>query len=211
MVCGCRSVAQSCWTLCNPTDCVCTPGFRVLRYLLESAQILVHWVGDATWPSHPLSPSSSAFNLSQHQGLFQWVSSLHQVTKVVELQLQHQSFQPWMFRVDFLYDWLVWSPCSSRDSEESSLVQKHQFFSTQPSLLSSSHIHMWLLEKPSLWLDRPLSAKWRVCLLTPCLRLFIAFLPKEQSSSHFMAAVTVCGEGELHFLPLAMIRRYEEL
>ena len=59
---------------------------------------------------HPLSSPSPAFNLSQHQGLFQWVSSLHQVAKVLELQLQHQSFQ-WIFRTDFLYNWLVWSPC----------------------------------------------------------------------------------------------------
>ena len=71
-------------------------------------------------PSHPLSPPSPpAINLSQHQGLFQWVGFSHQVAKVLELQLQHQSFQ-WIFRVDFLYDWLVWSPCSPRDSQESS-------------------------------------------------------------------------------------------
>ena len=81
----------------------------------------VHWVGDAIQPSHPLS-SPSTFNLSQHQGLFQWVSSSHQVAKVLELQLQHQSFQ-WIFRVDFLLDWMVWSPCSARDSQESSTPQ----------------------------------------------------------------------------------------
>ena len=57
-------------------------------------------------------------NLSQHQGLLQWVSSSHQVAKVLELQLQHQSFR-WIFRVGFLYDWLVWSLCSPRDSQES--------------------------------------------------------------------------------------------
>ena len=65
----------------------------------------------------PLSPF--AFNLSQHQGLFQWVSSLHQVGEVLELQLQHQSFQ-WVFRLDFLKDWLLGSPFSPRDSQESS-------------------------------------------------------------------------------------------
>ena len=71
-------------------------------------------------PSHPLlSPSSPAFNSFPHQGLFQWVSSSHQVAKILELQLQHQSFQ-WIFRVDFLWDWLVWSPCSPRDFQESS-------------------------------------------------------------------------------------------
>ena len=76
--------------------------------------------------SHPLLPPSPfAFNLSLHQGLFQWVGSSHQAARVLELQLQHQSFQ-WIFRVDFLYDWLVWSPCSQMDSLESSSVPKFQ-------------------------------------------------------------------------------------
>ena len=77
----------------------------------------VHWLGGAIQPSHPLSPSSSAFSLSQHQCLFQWVSCSHQVDKALEFQ--HQSFQR-VFRVDFLLDWLVWSPCSPRGSQESS-------------------------------------------------------------------------------------------
>ena len=68
---------------------------------------LIHWVGDAIQPSHPLSsPSPPAFNHSQHQGLFKWVSSLHQVTKVLELQLQHQSFQG-LF-ILFLLGWIGW-------------------------------------------------------------------------------------------------------
>ena len=66
-----------------------------------------------------LCPSSPVFNLSQHQGLFQWVGSWHQVAKVLEFQLQHQSFQ-WIFRTDFLWDWLVRSLCSPRDSRASS-------------------------------------------------------------------------------------------
>ena len=79
-----------------------TTGFPVHYQLLELTQIHVHWVGDAIQPSHPLSsPSPPVFNLSQHQGLFKWVSSLHQVAKVLECQLQHQSFQ-WIFRTDFL-------------------------------------------------------------------------------------------------------------
>ena len=78
------------------------------------------WVSDAIQPSHPLSsPSPPTFNLSQHQGLFQGVSSSHQVAKVLEFQLQRQSFQ-WIFRTDFLEDGLVGSPCSPRDSQESS-------------------------------------------------------------------------------------------
>ena len=95
------SVAQSCLTLCNLMDCS-TPGFPVHHQLLELAQTHVHQVSDDIQPSHPLSSSSPpAFNLSQHQGLFQWVSSLHQVAKVLEFQLQHQSFQ-WIFRTNFL-------------------------------------------------------------------------------------------------------------
>ena len=86
-------------SLCEPMDCS-MPGFPVLHYLPEFAQTHVHWVGDAVQPSHHLSsPSPPAFNLSQNQGLFQWVSSSHQLAKVLELQLQHQSFQ-WIFRVD---------------------------------------------------------------------------------------------------------------
>ena len=95
------SVAQSCPTLCHPMDCS-TPGLPVHHQLLESTQTHVHWVGDAIQPSHPLlSPSPPTFNLSQHQGLFKWVSSLHQVAKVLEFQLQHQSFQ-WTPRNDHL-------------------------------------------------------------------------------------------------------------
>ena len=91
---------QSCPTLCNPINCS-TPGFPVHHQFLELAQTHVHQVGDAIQPSHPLSSPSPDFNLSQHQSLFQWVSFSHQVEKVLEFQLQHQSFQ-WIFRTDFL-------------------------------------------------------------------------------------------------------------
>ena len=84
--------------LCEPKDCS-TPGFPVHHQLPECTQTHIYWVGDAIQPSHPQSsPSPPAFNLSQHQGLF-WVSCLHQVAEVLELQ--HQSFQ-WIFRTDFL-------------------------------------------------------------------------------------------------------------
>ena len=92
------SVAQSCLTLCDHMDCS-MPGLPVHQQLLEVAQTHVHWVGDANQPSHPLP--SPAFNLSQLQGLFQGVSSSHQVAKVLVFQIQHQSFQ-WIFRTDFL-------------------------------------------------------------------------------------------------------------
>ena len=92
------SVAQLCPTLCDPMDCS-TPGLPVHHQLLELTQTHVHQVSYAVQPSHPLLSPSPAFNLSQDQGLFQWVSSSHQVAKV--LAFQHQSFQ-WIFRTDFL-------------------------------------------------------------------------------------------------------------
>ena len=92
---GCCSVTKSCLTFCDPMDWS-TPGFPVLHYPPEFAQTHVYWVDDAIQPSHPLSPSSPfAFNHSKHQGLFQWVGCLHQVAKVLELQLHHQSYQCW--------------------------------------------------------------------------------------------------------------------
>ena len=95
------SVAQSCPTLCNPMDCS-TPGLPVHHQLPEFIQTHAHWVSDVIQPSHPLlSPSLPAFNLSQHQALFQGVSSSHQIAKVLEFQLQHQSFQ-WSLRTYFL-------------------------------------------------------------------------------------------------------------
>ena len=98
MITFCCSVTQLCLTLCSPMDCS-MPGFPVLHHLPELAQT-DHWVGDTIQPSHPLSAlSPPAFSLFQHQGLFQWVSSLHQVAKILELQLQHQSFQ-WIFMTD---------------------------------------------------------------------------------------------------------------
>ena len=79
---------QSCPTLCNPMDCN-MPCFSVYHQLLQLAQTHVHWVGDAIQPSHSLlSPSPPALSISQHQGLFQWVSSSHQVARVLEFQLQ---------------------------------------------------------------------------------------------------------------------------
>ena len=88
----CFSVTKLCPTLCDHMDCI-VRGFPVLRYLPEFVQNQTHWVDDAIQPSHPLLPSSPfAFNHSQHQGLFEWVNSSHQMAKVLELQLQCQSF-----------------------------------------------------------------------------------------------------------------------
>ena len=96
----CCLVTQSCPTLCNSMH-GSMPGFPVLHHLPGLAQTHVHWVGDAIQPSHPLSSPSPAFYLSQLQDFSLKVTSLHQVAKVLKLQLQHQSFQ-WIFRVDFL-------------------------------------------------------------------------------------------------------------
>ena len=95
------SVAQLCLTLCDPVN-RSTPGLPVHHQLPEFTQTHVHWVSDAIQPSHPLlSSSPPAPNRSQHQGLFQWVNSSHEVAKVLEFQLQHQSFQ-WTRRIDLV-------------------------------------------------------------------------------------------------------------
>ena len=151
-------------------DCS-TPSFPVLHYLPEFAQARVHWVSDTFQPSLLLSPLSSAaihgvaksqtqlsdwtelnsppaLSFSQHQGLFQWVSSLHQVDKVLELQLQHQSFQ-WIqgwFPLGLTGLISLLSKVLSRVFS-STTVWKHQFFSAQPSLWSNSHICMWTIGK----------------------------------------------------------------
>ena len=113
------SVTQSCLTLWDPMNSS-TPGLPVHHQLPEFTQTHVHRVGDAMQPSHPLlSPSPPDLNPSQPQRLFQRVNSSHEVAKVLEFQLQHQSFQ-WTPRTDLLQDGLVGSPCSPRDSQESS-------------------------------------------------------------------------------------------
>ena len=133
----CFSVAKSCLRLCNSMDCS-TPGFPVFHCLPEFAQTHVHWVSDAIQPSHPRSPHSPALNLSQHHSVSQWVGSFHQVTQV--LDLQHHSFQ-WIFRVDFLKNWLVWSPCCPRDPQESSPTPQFKSINPLvPSLLYGSSV-----------------------------------------------------------------------
>ena len=130
------------------------PGLLVHHQLLEFTQIHVYWVGDGIQPSHPLSPPSPpALNPSQHQGFFQWVSTSHQVAKVLQLRLQHKSFQ-WIFRIDLLSNWLGLISLQSKGLVRifsNTTVQKHQILRSQPSLWSNSHIHTWLLKKPQLW------------------------------------------------------------
>ena len=130
------SVVQSCPTVCDPMN-HSTPGLPIHHQLLEFTQTHFHWVSDAIQPSHPLSsPSPPAFNLSQHQGLFKWVSSLHQVAKILEFQLQQQPFQripqDW-----FPLGWTGWISLQSKGLSRvfsNTTVQKHQFFSAQLSL-----------------------------------------------------------------------------
>ena len=139
------SVTQLCPTLCDPIN-HSTPCLPVHHQLQEFTQTHVHWVGDAVQPSHPLSsPSPPAPNPSQHQSLFQWVKSSHEVAKVMEFQLQHHSLQrnP---RADHLQNGLVGSPCSPRTlksllqhhSSKASFLQRSAFFTVQLSHLSFS-------------------------------------------------------------------------
>ena len=131
--------------LCIPMNCS-TQGFPVLHYLLELAPTHFHWVCDAIQPSHPLLPPSLALNLSQHQGLFQRVGSSHQVAKIAsaaDLPVNIQSLFP-----SGLTALISLQSKGLSRGFSSNTIQKHWFFSTQASLLSSSHIHTWLLEKP---------------------------------------------------------------
>ena len=130
------SVTQSCPTLCDPMN-RSMPGFPVHHQLPEFTQTHVHRVSDTIQTSHPLSsPSPPAPNPSQHQSLFQWVNSSHEAAKVLEFQLQHHSFRrnP---RADLFQNGLVGSPCSPRDSQESSPTP--QFKSINSSALSLLH------------------------------------------------------------------------
>ena len=126
-VSGWCSVAQLCptatpWTAAHQTS-------LSFSYLLEFAQTQVHWISDAIQPSHPLASPSPALNLSQHQGLLKWVSFSYQGAKVSEFQFQHQSFQ-WTPKTDLLYNGLVGSPCSPRDSQESSTTPQFKIINS---------------------------------------------------------------------------------
>ena len=141
------SVAQSRPTLCNLTDCS-MPGGPVQYQLPELAQTHVHWVGDTNQPSHPLSsPSHPTFNLSQHLGLFQWISSLHQVAKVLEFPLASvlpMNIQDWL-----PLGWTGWISLLSKGLSRvfsNTTVQRHQKHSA--FFKSNSHIPTWLLETP---------------------------------------------------------------
>ena len=174
-------VGQSCPNLCNPMNCS-MPGLPVHHQLPEFTQTYVHGIDDAIQPSHPLSsPSPPALNLSQHQGLFQWVNSSHEVAKVLEFQLQHHSFQrnP---RACLLQNELVGSPCSPRDSQESSSTP--QFKSINSSVLSFLHSPT-LTSIHDHWKNHSLTRRTFVgkvmsLLLNMLSRLIITFLPRSK-------------------------------
>ena len=134
------SVTQSCLSLCDPMN-LSTPGLPVHHQLPEFTQIHAHLVGDATQPSHPLSsPSPPAPNPSQHQGLFQWVNCSHEVVKVLEFQLQHQSFQWTPGLISFSMDWLdllavhgTFKSLLQHHSSKASILQCSAFFTVQLS------------------------------------------------------------------------------
>ena len=182
-----------CFWLCNPTDCS-TPGLPVRHYLLELAQVHVHWVSDAIQPSHPLMPfSPSAINPSQRQRLFQWViwfPSDYQNTGA------SPSVLPKIIRVDFSSDWRVWSPRCPRDSQDSSPA---------PQFEGINCLAFCLLYYPALtticdhWEDRSLDytdlhRQSNVSAFRYTVEVCHSFPAKKQSSSDFMAAVIICSD-----------------
>ena len=162
-----------------------TPGLPVHHQLLEFTQTHVHWVCDAIQPSHPLSsPSLPAFNLSQHQGLFKWVSSSHQVAKILEFQLQHQSFQWHPGQISFRMDWLdlfvvqgILKSLLQHHSSKASILLCSAFFTVQ-----LSHLHMNIGKTIALtrwtFVDKVMSL-----LFNMLSRLVITFLPRSSVQS----------------------------
>ena len=159
------------------------PSLPIHHQLQEFTQTHVHWVSDTIQPSHPLSsPSPIALNLSQHQGLFKWVSCSHQAAKVLEFQLQYQSFQ-WIFRTDFLYDGLVGSPAVQGTLK--SLLQHH---SAKASILWCSAFFIVQLSHPYMTTGKTITLiRWTLVgkvmalLLNTLSRLVITFLPRSKS------------------------------
>ena len=175
------SVTQSCLTLCDPMYCS-TPGLPFHHQLPEFTQTHVHWVDDAIQPSHPLSsPSPPALNLSQHQGLFQWVNSSNQVAKLLQFQLQHQSFQ-WtprtdLFRMDWLYLLAVQGTLKSllqHHSSKASILWRTAFFTDQ---LSHPYVTTGKIIALTRW---TFVGKVMSLLFNMLSRLFITFLPRSK-------------------------------
>ena len=175
------SVAQSCPTLCDPMN-PSTPGLPVHHQLPEFTQTHAHWVGDAIQPSHPLSsPPPPVPNPSQHQGLFQQLNSLHEVAKVLEFQLQHQSFQWTPGLISFRMEWLdllavqgTLKSLLQHHSSKASIFQCSAFFIVQLS-------HPYMITGQTVALTRWTSVGKVMSLLFNMLsRLLITFLPRSK-------------------------------
>ena len=175
------SVAQSCPTLCDPVDCN-TPGFTVHHQLLELAQTHVHRVSDAIQPSHPLlSPSPPAFNLAQHQGLLQsqfFASGGQSIGVSASASVLPMNFQNW-----FPLGWTGWISLQSKGHSRvfsNTTVQKHQFFGTQLSSQSNSHISYMTTGKTIALTRRTFVGKAMSLLSNMLSRLVITFLPRSK-------------------------------
>ena len=144
-----RSVTQYCPNLCDPMDSR-MPGFHVHHQLPELTQTHVHWVGNVIQPSHLLSsPSPPTFNHSQHQGLFKWVSSSHQMAKVLSFSFSISLSNEYSGLISL--GWTGWISLQAKRLSRvfsNTTLQKHQFFSAQLSSQSNSYIHTWPQEKP---------------------------------------------------------------
>ena len=175
------SVAQLCLTLCDLMDCS-MQSLPVHHQLPDFTQTHVHWVGDALQPSHPLSSSSPpAFNLSHHEGIFKWVSSSHQMAKVLKFHLQNHSFQ-WIFRTDFIrIDWLellavqgTLENVLQHHTAKASILQHSAFFIVKLS-------HPYMTSGKTITLTRWTFVGKAMSLLFNVLsRLVITFLPRSK-------------------------------
>ena len=162
-------------------DCS-TPGFPVYHQLLQFTHTHVHWVSDAIQSFHPLSSTSPhAFNRSQHQGLFQWVSSSHQMAKVLEFQLQPQSFQLNPGLISFRMDWL---DLLSVQGTLKSLLQHH---SSKASILQHSAFFIVQLSRPYMTTGKTIALTRRTfvdkvmsLLFSILYRLVITCLPRSK-------------------------------
>ena len=174
------SITQLCLTHCDPMK-RSTPGLPVSHQLPESTQTHVHWVGDAIQPSHPLSsPSPPALNLSQHQGLFKWVSSSHQLAKVLEFQLQISPSNEHPGLISFRMDWLdllavqgTFKSLFQHHSSKTSIL-RHSAFTVQLS-------HPYMTTGKTIALTRwTFVGKVMSLLLNMPSRLVITFLPRSK-------------------------------
>ena len=175
------SVAQSCPTLCGPMK-RSMPGLPVHHQLLESTQTHVHWVGDAIQSSHPLlSPSPPVLNLSQHHGLFKWVSCLHQVAKVLEFSFNISPTSEHPGLISLRMDWL---DLLAVQGTLKSLLQHH---SSKASILRSSAFFTVQLSHPYMTTGKTIVLTRWTCvdkvtslLFNMLSRLVVTFLPRSK-------------------------------